>query len=147
MQIDDSLDHGTQGYMCDWHTELDLWNKAVSVHSVLLTELLESGAPERIRTSDLCLRRATLYPAELRAHRRRGRIVHTSLSSQTEVYQQSPAKFWSYCDRSVTEIQGGPSIKSRGCQALQSLSSSYSAHIYKRVIAAVNSESRRNQFK
>jgi hypothetical protein len=28
---------------------------------------LASGAPERIRTSDLCLRRATLYPAELRA--------------------------------------------------------------------------------
>ena len=27
----------------------------------------ESGAPERIRTSDLCLRRAALYPAELRA--------------------------------------------------------------------------------
>ena len=26
-----------------------------------------SGAPEGIRTSDLCLRRATLYPAELRA--------------------------------------------------------------------------------
>ena len=25
------------------------------------------GAPERIRTSDLCLRRAALYPAELRA--------------------------------------------------------------------------------
>lgn len=25
------------------------------------------GTPERIRTSDLCLRRATLYPAELRA--------------------------------------------------------------------------------
>ena len=24
------------------------------------------GAPETIRTSDLCLRRATLYPAELR---------------------------------------------------------------------------------
>ena len=24
------------------------------------------GAPERIRTSDLCLRRAALYPAELR---------------------------------------------------------------------------------
>ena len=30
--------------------------------------LLECGAPEGIRTSDLCLRRATLYPAELRAH-------------------------------------------------------------------------------
>ncbi len=27
----------------------------------------EDGAPERIRTSDLCLRRAALYPAELRA--------------------------------------------------------------------------------
>ena len=27
----------------------------------------EFGAPERIRTSDLCLRRAALYPAELRA--------------------------------------------------------------------------------
>ena len=26
-----------------------------------------SGAPERIRTSDPCLRRAVLYPAELRA--------------------------------------------------------------------------------
>jgi hypothetical protein len=26
------------------------------------------GAPDRIRTCDLCLRRATLYPAELRAH-------------------------------------------------------------------------------
>jgi hypothetical protein len=24
------------------------------------------GAPDRIRTCDLCLRRATLYPAELR---------------------------------------------------------------------------------
>ena len=28
-----------------------------------------SGAPERIRTSDLCLRRAALYPAELRAQK------------------------------------------------------------------------------
>ena len=28
---------------------------------------LFNGPPERIRTSDLCLRRATLYPAELRA--------------------------------------------------------------------------------
>ncbi len=27
----------------------------------------KNGTPERIRTSDLCLRRATLYPAELRA--------------------------------------------------------------------------------
>jgi hypothetical protein len=28
------------------------------------------GAPDRIRTCGLCLRRATLYPAELRAHQR-----------------------------------------------------------------------------
>ena len=27
-----------------------------------------NGAPERIRTSGLCLRRAALYPAELRVH-------------------------------------------------------------------------------
>ena len=31
--------------------------------------LYRSGAPDRIRTCDLCLRRATLYPAELRALR------------------------------------------------------------------------------
>jgi hypothetical protein len=35
--------------------------------------LYVNGAPERIRTSDLCLRRATLYPAELRV--RTGFIV------------------------------------------------------------------------
>src|SRR3954452_1013624 len=29
----------------------------------------ETGAPEGIRTPDLCLRRAALYPAELRARR------------------------------------------------------------------------------
>ena len=31
----------------------------------------EIGAPGEIRTHDLCLRRAALYPAELRVHRRR----------------------------------------------------------------------------
>src|SRR6266404_2013518 len=34
-----------------------------------LRSLREAGAPDRIRTCDLCLRRAALYPAELRAHR------------------------------------------------------------------------------
>ena len=29
----------------------------------------ENGAPDRIRTCGLCLRRATLYPAELRVRR------------------------------------------------------------------------------
>ena len=33
----------------------------------LVAGSLDYGAPERIRTSDLCLRRAALYPAELRA--------------------------------------------------------------------------------
>ena len=36
----------------------------------LLNLLQEGGTPERIRTSDLLLRRQTLYPAELRAHMR-----------------------------------------------------------------------------
>ena len=30
--------------------------------------LQRNGAPDTIRTCDLCLRRATLYPAELRVH-------------------------------------------------------------------------------
>ena len=30
---------------------------------------VRNGAPDTIRTCDLCLRRATLYPAELRVHR------------------------------------------------------------------------------
>ena len=36
------------------------------------------GAPETIRTFDLCLRRAALYPAELRA---RGRAIMTYVLS------------------------------------------------------------------
>jgi hypothetical protein len=31
-------------------------------------QLQTNGAPDRIRTCDLCLRRAALYPAELRVH-------------------------------------------------------------------------------
>ena len=34
-----------------------------------------AGAPEGIRTPDLCLRRATLYPAELRAHISNSKIL------------------------------------------------------------------------
>ena len=34
----------------------------------------ENGAPERIRTSDLCLRRAALYPAELVKRREFNRL-------------------------------------------------------------------------
>ena len=32
----------------------------------VFADLYGSGAPDRIRTCDLCLRRAALYPAELR---------------------------------------------------------------------------------
>jgi hypothetical protein len=37
-------------------------------HSTFL-RMRKNGAPDWIRTSDLCLRRATLYPAELRVQR------------------------------------------------------------------------------
>src|SRR5579883_152511 len=43
----------------------------ISALSRRAAKSLKSGAPEGIRTPDLCLRRATLYPAELRAHGRR----------------------------------------------------------------------------
>src|ERR1700747_440784 len=36
-----------------------------------IIEIVENGAPGRIRTSDLVLRRHTLYPSELRARRLR----------------------------------------------------------------------------
>src|SRR6202022_4636379 len=39
------------------------------VGSIQATNLLRNGAPDTIRTCDLCLRRATLYPAELRVRR------------------------------------------------------------------------------
>jgi hypothetical protein len=44
------------------------WN-VYSDHGAGAKCLILLGAPEGIRTSDLCLRRATLYPAELRALR------------------------------------------------------------------------------
>ena len=36
----------------------------------ILPDQIDSGTPERIRTSDLLLRRQTLYPAELRARKK-----------------------------------------------------------------------------
>ncbi len=39
----------------------------ITVTHVSGTDTFEAGAPDRIRTCDLCLRRAALYPAELRA--------------------------------------------------------------------------------
>ena len=45
--------------------EREIW--AVRTSGGTPWRVAEGGAPEGIRTSDLCLRRATLYPAELRA--------------------------------------------------------------------------------
>ena len=47
--------------------------------------ILLSGAPEGIRTPDLCLRRAALYPAELRAH-----WSYAGLDSGSPPAQQRP---------------------------------------------------------
>ena len=43
--------------------------------------LEKAGAPERIRTSGLCLRRAALYPAELRV-RAVGRLARVRRGCQ-----------------------------------------------------------------
>src|SRR5690606_21334258 len=43
----------------------------------------ENGAPDRIRTCDLCLRRAALYPAELRVHSRKARSLYMRVSNRT----------------------------------------------------------------
>ena len=49
----------------------DLRISEISLPFMALEKIAEeilNGAPERIRTSGLCLRRAALYPAELRVH-------------------------------------------------------------------------------
>ena len=46
----------------------------------------ENGAPERIRTSDLCLRRAALYPAELRVPVKTHRTLSISFSVIEALY-------------------------------------------------------------
>jgi hypothetical protein len=59
----------------DDHVVRIVGNKATLEQAVAHGALVEirfavlnrSGAPDTIRTCDLCLRRATLYPAELRA--------------------------------------------------------------------------------
>lgn len=65
------------------------------------------GAPDRIRTCDLCLRRAALYPAELRALRcRTGRIIDDDADlvysffdtkNQVPVFQSLPTLFNYFC--------------------------------------------------
>jgi hypothetical protein len=49
--------------------ELPLMTAAIAAKLSGNSLILLVGAPEGIRTPDLCLRRAALYPAELRARR------------------------------------------------------------------------------
>ena len=55
---------GARGYVSAWSPDDRPGNQR---HSTIAIEIIEKiGAPDTIRTCDLCLRRATLYPAELR---------------------------------------------------------------------------------
>jgi hypothetical protein len=54
---------GPKAYCCVHSSPLQAQKRRVLAFPVLY----RSGAPDRIRTCDLCLRRAALYPAELRA--------------------------------------------------------------------------------
>lgn len=69
-----------------------------SVHSAAIArcgrQSAEFGAPDRIRTCDLCLRRAALYPAELRVRDRRGHAKHGSYS---RVRGQGKGKSGAFC--------------------------------------------------
>ena len=54
---------------CGFTIEKSFWNSrlwTVPTPDVVFAALYVGGAPDRIRTCDLRLRRATLYPAELR---------------------------------------------------------------------------------
>ena len=57
------------------------------------------GAPDRIRTCDLCLRRAALYPAELRAHRR-------CLISRIPLRRETPSRPNLHIDRVRSGLGG-----------------------------------------
>ncbi len=50
------------------HTMDTIWTQKIKKDLRFHASPHNYGAPERIRTFDLCLRRAALYPAELRAH-------------------------------------------------------------------------------
>src|ERR1700722_1031749 len=49
-------------------TRRDSGTPCLKAHMPARPSLQQIGAPDTIRTCDLCLRRATLYPAELRVH-------------------------------------------------------------------------------
>ncbi|GEM_PF-2326904 len=55
-----------------WPSSQEVPQKAWTSLRPWFSLLFRNGAPERIRTSDLCLRRAALYPAELRVLRSTG---------------------------------------------------------------------------
>jgi hypothetical protein len=66
----DTIDNTSEELSSRIQAEIPKWAKVIEMAGIKAeqgTANSRSGAPETIRTSDLCLRRATLYPAELRA--------------------------------------------------------------------------------
>ena len=69
-----------------------------------------NGAPERIRTSGLCLRRAALYPAELRVPMR----PDSKVAASSQVH---PCTSITPCGRSVTRaVPGKDSVPQPMCR-------------------------------
>lgn len=67
------INHAAQLSKGRGHKMVPKWSQNFSsqkTKNYLIEKYWKNGAPDRIRTCDLCLRRATLYPAELRVQRR-----------------------------------------------------------------------------
>src|SRR4029077_20299669 len=78
--------------------------------------ILLAGAPEGIRTPDLCLRRATLYPAELRA---RGVVIADGRRGSNAVAAGDPSRPGdSEHRRATTEPGGRTPLIEGGCQSI-----------------------------
>lgn len=65
----------------------------------MLILLEKFGAPDRIRTCDLCLRRAALYPAELRVPKQGERLAARRHLRQRNLARKPPGREISYLAR------------------------------------------------
>ena len=76
-----------------------------------------SGAPERIRTSDLCLRRATLYPAELRARNEAARGAGAGFEGSSPSVRQTGKRLRNIPPSPViVQPANGLGVNREGCQ-------------------------------
>jgi hypothetical protein len=73
----------------------------------LMPGKFENGAPDWIRTSDPCLRRAILYPAELRAHIK---ILPISLATCRSALGHSPVTPLSLRIDRLLEVPDSPDV-------------------------------------